>query len=394
MYNYPTKGGRGASSLILVIRSGIHFPEDVDYKEGFIKDRARRMKDMMDRIEKAWFRDKGSLPPTILALLYCHLAYFGGMGLILSLESVAMAIGTLVMAHGMVIAAYIIHDCGHNSVFRSSTRNAFLGKFLNWFTGGCYGSYEDLRANHMRHHVDNADVVILDYRGYLARRPVERKIVEVLEWLYVPATEFLMHAALVLAPFIFEEKREQQLRVIGVILVRFSLLAAVFAYSPLAYLCYLLAYWIFLTVLRFMDALQHNYGIVLASDNRSDRSRLLKHRGDRQYEQSHTFSNVISTRYPWLNLVTLNFGYHNAHHARPTAPWHQLPKLHESLYGRGAGGEKNFIIPFAKLLSSFHSGRVARVFGDSMETEGNGFIENLHDGRAVGASGISFLTPL
>ena len=58
----------------------------------------------------------------------------------------------------------------------------------------------------------------------------------------------------------------------------------------------------------------------------------LQHRADRDYEQSHTFSNVISIRYPWLNLITLNFGYHNAHHTKPTVPWHELPKLHEALY--------------------------------------------------------------
>jgi fatty acid desaturase len=352
------------------------------------------MRDVMDRFETAWFRQKGSLRPTILALLYCHTAYFGGMGLILSLKPFAMAIGALATAHGMVIAAYMIHDCGHNSLFRSSAHNAYLGKWLNWLTGGCYGTYEDLRANHMKHHVDNADVVMLDYRAYLGRHPVQRKIMEVLEWLYVPATELLMHMTLILAPFIFEEKKEQRARVIGVILIRLSLLAVVLVYAPLAYLCYLLAYWVFLTVLRFMDALQHNYGITLASNPDFDRSDFLKHRGDRQYEQSHTFSNVISTRYPWLNLVILNFGYHNAHHARPTTPWHELPKLHKSLYGREAGSEKTFVIPFAKQLSSFHKGRVARVFGDLKETEGNRFIENLHEGHAVGASGISFLTPL
>jgi fatty acid desaturase len=349
-----------------------------------------KMRDTIGRIEKTWFRHKGTLRPTILALLYCQLAYFGGAALILSLKPISMMIGTLAMAHGMVIAAYMIHDCGHNALFKSPSHNAMLGKTLNWLTGGCYGTYEELRANHMRHHVDNADVIILDYRGYLARHPAQRKMVEVLEWLYVPIVEFLMHGALILAPFIFKDKKEQRFRVIKTVMIRFSLLTAVFVYSPLAYMCYFLAYGIFLTVLRFMDALQHNYGIVLAADNRSDHSGLLKRRGDRHYEQSHTFSNPVSIRYPWLNLITLNFGYHNAHHTKPTVPWHELPKLHEVQYG----GEAAFVIPFGKQLSSFHKGRVARIFGDPNETEGNRFAQNLNNGRAVGASGISFLTPL
>lgn len=333
---------------------------------------------MIHKIEKIWLRYKGSLRPAISVLLYCQLAYFGGAALILSLNPVFMIVGTLAMAHGMVIAAYMIHDCGHNTLFKSSRHNAMLGKALNWLTGGCYGTYEDLRANHMQHHVNNADVITLDYRGYLARAPIQRKILQALEWLYIPVVEFLMHGALMLAPFLFKDKKNQRLRVTVIIMIRFSLLLAVFLYSPMAYICYVIAYTIFLTILRFMDALQHNYGLMLATDHHFN---LVKHRGDRDYEESHTFSNLISVSHPWLNLLTLNFGYHNAHHAKPTTPWHELPKLHRELYGDKGG----CVIPFGKQLSSFHKGRVARVFGDENETQGSQFAQRLQNGSAVGA---------
>ncbi|SFN38356.1 Fatty acid desaturase [Nitrosospira briensis] len=342
---------------------------------------------MLDRIEKTCFRHKGGLRPNVMALLYCQLAYFGGAALILSMNPVLMAAGTLAMAHGMVIASYMIHECGHNTVFKSPRHNAMLGGALNWLAGGCYGSYEDLRSVHMKHHVDNADVGGLDYRGYLTRHPVQLKIVEALEWLYVPVVEFFMHGALILAPFLVREKKDQRSRIVGTIAVRFGLLLALLLYSPLAFACYLAAYAILVTVLRFMDALQHNYDNIITSAGRAG---LAERREDQDYEQSHTFSNLISTRYPWLNLLTLNFGYHNAHHSRPTAPWHELPKLHEALYGNAA----NVVIPFGKQLASFHKGRVARVLGDPSETQGNRFGQRLRDGSAVGATGVSFLTPL
>jgi fatty acid desaturase len=342
---------------------------------------------MVNSIEKTWFRYQDSLLPNLAALFYCTLAYFGGAALILSLSPVFMIVGTLAMAHGMVIAAYLIHDCGHNALFKSPRHNAMLGGALNWFTGGCYGTYQDLRSVHMHHHVDSVDVTALDYRGYLAKHPVQRRIVEMLEWLYVPAVELIMHGVLILAPFIFKEKKDQWPRVIWVAVIRFSLLLAIFLYSPLAYLCYLLAYILLLTVLRFMDALQHNYGVVLLA--LAESTELIKHRGDRNYEQSHTFSNLISVRHPWLNLLTLNFGYHNAHHARPTTPWHALPALHEALYGNDA----SVVIPFRKQLSSFHKNRVVRVFGDDEEMQGKRFAQRLWNGSAVGASGVSFLTP-
>lgn len=339
---------------------------------------------MINGIGKTWFRYQDSLLPNVSALFYCQLAYFGGAGLILSLNPALMAVGTLAMAHGMVIAAYLIHDCGHNALFKSPRHNAMMGETLNWFTGGCFGTYGDLRTAHMRHHVDNADVTALDYRGYFARHPVQRKIVEMLEWLYVPAVELIMHSVLILAPFIFKEKKDQRPRVIKIMVIRFSLLLGLFIYSPMAYLCYLLAYTILLTVLRFMDAFQHNYGIILALPGNVE----MKHRGDRNYEESHTFSNLISMRHPWLNLLTLNFGYHNAHHARPTTPWHALPKLHQALYGN----DTSPVIPFRKQLSSFHKNRVARVLGGDSEAQGNQFAQRLWNGSAVGVSGVSFLT--
>lgn len=333
---------------------------------------------MISRLEKKWFRSEGGLVPNMAALAYCHLAFFGGAILIFSLQPAWMALGTLALAHGMVIAAYMIHDCAHNAVFRSPRHNTAYGRALTWLTGGCYATYEDMRATHMRHHVENSDAADFDYRACLARHPVLRRMVEAAEWLYVPAVELMMHAMLILAPFLFEERRAQRRRVAIVTAVRFGLLAGLFLYSPWAYLCYLLAYLLFLTVLRFMDALQHNYGSDLAG-----------HKGDRAYEQSHTFSNPVSLRYPWLNLFTLNFGYHNAHHARPTAPWHALPSLHNGLYE----GDGPVVIPFRKQLASFHRNRMARIWGDESEMQGERFRRRLHEGRAVGANGVSFLTP-
>ena len=88
---------------------------------------------------------------------------------------------------------------------------------------------------------------------------------------------------------------------------------------------------IMLSVLRFADAYQHTYeafavledGGKLPEDKRRDRS----------YEQQNTYSNVVSERWPALNLLLLNFSFHNAHHEKPVAPRYRLPKLHAELYG-------------------------------------------------------------
>lgn len=317
----------------------------------------------------------------------CVAAYFGGAGLILSLHSAAMAAGTLAMAHAMVIAAYLIHDCGHHALFRVPHHNARLGAMLNWLAGGCYGPFQELRLAHMRHHVDNTDAAILHHRGWLRRHPCLLRAIQTLEWCHLPAVEWLMHAMLVLAPFAPGAGRAgARRRVLAVAAVRWSILAAVWLYAPAAAVCYLAACSLMMAVLRFMDALQHNYetGPRMPGD-----AGVSAHRGDRAYERAHTFSNPVSQKHPWLNLLVLNFGYHGAHHARPATPWHALPALHRVLYGEDASRT----IPFGKQLSSFHRKRVARVLGDAAEAEGERFGRRLREGTAVGASGVSFLTP-
>jgi fatty acid desaturase len=98
----------------------------------------------------------------------------------------------VLLAHGMVIAAYMIHECGHNTVFRANDHNARLGRFLNWITGSCYGTFEDIRYKHFRHHMDNDDAVWWEYGPFFERNPMVYRATKFLEWLYVPAHELIM----------------------------------------------------------------------------------------------------------------------------------------------------------------------------------------------------------
>jgi len=64
------------------------------------------------------------------------------------------AAATLLLAHGMIIAAYLVHECAHNIIFLENESNARLGRFLSWICGASYGRFEDIRFKHLRHHVD------------------------------------------------------------------------------------------------------------------------------------------------------------------------------------------------------------------------------------------------
>jgi fatty acid desaturase len=133
-----------------------------------------------------------------------------------------------------------------------------------------------------------------------------------------------------------------------------------------------------------MDTYQHNYEILI---NLDDPDAVFPYKGDRDYEERNTYSNFISRRWPWLNLLALNFSYHNAHHTRPVAPWYRLPALQREFYGDGAYAQA---IGLREQLVSYHRNRLARIYSESYgEVE---VPEALRQGAAVGANGLNFLT--
>jgi fatty acid desaturase len=108
-------------------------------------------------------------------------------------------------------------------------------------------------------------------------------------------------------------------------------------------------------------------------------------RRTRQYEYDNTYSNLLATRWRWLNLLVLNFPYHNAHHARTGMPWYELPALHRELYGE----HNPQVIPCRDLIAGYHRHRVERVLA---EDYGSVTREGRRASGFIGAVGVSFLT--
>jgi fatty acid desaturase len=300
---------------------------------------------------------------------------------------VVNGLATLLLAHGMVVAAYLIHECGHQLVFRRSKHNAALGRAMSWLCGAAYGTYEDMRYKHFRHHVDNDDVVWFEYEEFFARHPVTLGVTRILEWFYIPAHDLIMHFIMVFTSFIIPQRRDQRLRNVVVILVRGSLFVALLVWYPNVALLYAVAYLVMMHVLRFMDALQHDY---------SYHATLFEyvpppHKGDTEWEQEHTFSVPISLRYPRLNWLTLNFGYHNAHHFNMNVPWYRLPALHRQL----TGDDPARVIPFWSQLKIYHRNRVLRVCNPQPDDypQGEQYLAAARRGTGpIGGNAASFLT--
>lgn len=329
---------------------------------------------------RATLRHADGFWPNLAALSYGVGGWVLGIALGTSPQVLLNAAGILLLSHSLMICAYLLHECVHNNVFKSPRDNARLGAVLAWLTGACYSPYEALRQKHFRHHVDNADVLGLDHRKLLARRPALRRLVSACEWAYLPAVDVLLHALTIAMPWRRRSGGARR-RVLALVFIRAGLFALLALYSLKALLLYGIAYLLFLHGMRFFDVHQHTYEVFETNDLSGG---ALDQRGNRDYEQAHTYSNLISARFLFVNLAVLNFPYHNAHHARPTEPWYRLAQLHRELFGRQAAQ----VLPFANLLRSYHRYRVARILGQERDELGQGPSR----GRAfVGALGVSFL---
>lgn len=321
------------------------------------------------------------------AAAYAIAGYGAGLAGILADSWIIGLSATFLLGHAMTIAAYMVHECAHNLVFTSARHNAALGRLFTWISGASYGTFEDMRYKHFRHHVDVADVAWFDYERFFRNHPRVFKVTEFLEWCYIPAHEFLMHGILVLSSFVIPERRKQRARNVTVIVVRFTLFTTLAVYSPRAAALYVIAYSMMLTILRFMDSIQHDYGYTLTLFDPGNAPK----KGQLEWEQEHTFSNPHTFDDGVWNWLTLNFGFHNAHHADMDVPWYRLPAKHRELFGDDPGN----VVPMAAQLKIFHKQRVRRIVGNHTgnEPEGREFLAAARRGEVYGGNAASFLTP-
>lgn len=333
--------------------------------------------------QRLW-RDSDGILPNLAALTYATAGHLLGIYLLLQPSWLLLMAGILLSGHTLIIAAYLVHEAAHMTLFKAKKHNRMIGEILLWMSGASYASFDRVRHMHLRHHRDRADVSCFDYQAFLSTRPAwVRKLVIILEWAYIPAVELIMHGQVIIRPFIDKHLKAYRLRVILTGLSRITLFSLLFLASPLALLGYAIAYWIMLQALFLGDAFAHTYDAFFVSNQDDD---IPEHQRDKEYDVKHTYSNLVSRQRPWLNLLNLNFGYHTAHHARASISWHKLPELHDELYGNT---EHEQVLPYSELFRTIHRNRVKRVFVDDYGDVGQG----THRGDSfVGAHGVSFLS--
>jgi fatty acid desaturase len=311
-------------------------------------------------------------------LTYILLTY--GLSIVLLVQPAGWinVLGVLMLVHSLVLSAAATHELIHGNLFKQRWANRWAGQLMTHLNGACYAPYDDVVQHHLNHHIHHADLVPFDIADFFKSLPQPLlQICTFLEWCYFPLFEFVMRWRLMIAPFTDDGKSHLQGRTIALLFYRVSLFAILAWVSLKALFLYGIAYVCFVNLMRFADAFHHTYDYVIMGDDIPKRDRL--------YEQAHTFSNLVSARYPILNLLYLNFGYHNAHHHDMRCPWYRLPQLHQSLYGEN----DKALLPLPQLIGNYHRFRLDRLFGgQGVMTDESNFLSDF-----TGGIGVSFLTP-
>jgi fatty acid desaturase len=312
----------------------------------------------------------------IAVLIYIFASYGIGVGCLTQQPWQLNGIGVVLLIHALILSAIFIHELIHGNIFKERQYNQFWGEVLTHLNGACYATWDDLVEHHINHHIHHADFVPFEISKYISELPIfQRQVVIALEWAYFPAFEFILRLRIALGSFQASEKQNLRSRTLFLMLYRGVLFAILGWYAPKAIALYALAYISFINLMRFADAFHHTYNYAIVGEPFPKR--------DRVYEQANTFSNLVSIKYPWLNLLYLNFGYHNAHHEDMRCSWYNLPKLHEKLYGT----EAHNLLPLPQLIANYHHFRLERLFG------GQGDVDKVDIAAFIGGIGVSLLTP-
>lgn len=309
------------------------------------------------------------------AIMYAFLGYGGGVTLLISHNVWLNGVGVLLLTHSLVYSAYLSHEFMHGNIFKSRHWNVIFGKAMLWLNGGCYSGFEALTLQHVAHHVDRVDIFTFDPVAALQQlpRPIRGAIL-ILESLYFPIMGFWSCWRSILSPWWNFQRYDRRAITAMILTIRIVMFALLGLISLRALLLYFLAYIGMMTIMRWGDCFQHTYeafppGTILP-------------KRDRLYEESHTFSTLFSRRYPWLNLLLLNFGYHSAHHAVMKCPWHSLPELDRELYPDKKSQDNPIrYISLARQLSNYHRFRVIRFLkgqGQAIDEGGNPNLDNFY----------------
>lgn len=233
-------------------------------------------------------------------------------------------LGSVLLVHTLLWAAYFVHEFFHDNIFASRTLNTMFGEVFLFLTGSCYSSFNELAHHHIIHHTQRVDLSpFAPYSMPDVLKSLPKFLVNFiifLELLYLPAVNLGLRWLIALSPFLGKTRKRDRLRNGLLLLVRGGLFTALTLYSPHGVIIYFVSYVFFLNMTQFLECFQHTFPTYRVTDKVPKYSF--------EHVELNTYTIIISRRFRWLDLLFfLNHNYHSAHHRIMTCPWYLLAEL-------------------------------------------------------------------
>ena len=275
-------------------------------------------------------------------------------------------------------AWYLGHDCAHLSALRTRRANYMLGQYLSHFCGVGYFVFRDYARDHLRHHSQAIDIVGVDLVNFAFRFPrITRWIFLPLERAYIPLVHLYIKGVSIASIFREADPYTKLRATAGIAMVVAQGILFFLYGGAIALAAMLVAAALRIHLVRFVDAFQHSYEQwpqgTIPSTHRS-----------RGYEQQNTFSLPFGPSHRILNYMTLNFSYHNAHHAFPACPWYLLPEVDTLLSCKTETQSTVAQVPplLRHVAWAYHRKRTSRIFsgdeGHGYDRSGNFSLREFH----------------
>ncbi|HNN94958.1 MAG TPA: fatty acid desaturase [Pseudomonadota bacterium] len=284
-------------------------------------------------------------------LAYTLLGYLVGLACVLSGSPLVAVAGIALLIHTTVLSGLLNHELIHRSVFRNPRVNDLLGSVVSLLNGACHVPFALLRRQHIAHHINKVgydSFSITEWVKGLPRLP--RIILITLEWFYFPILSFISRGRALTYPFRNKKYRHLRLRVAVAILFRMAILILFYLINPWSVLSVFISHIGMISAFRLYDCYHHTFQVIPLG------SKIPVLPGN--YEQERTFSSLLSREHAWLNLIFLNYGYHNAHHYLFAAPWYHLPTIDRLMFGES--NQRHIL--FRDWITWYHKNRIRRIF--------------------------------
>ncbi|CAF0824798.1 unnamed protein product [Adineta ricciae] len=290
----------------------------------------------------------------VVIVTYMMGGYVAALYLIMCTNSLMTLIAaTILLMHTMIVALTLTHECSHSCIAQSTWLNHVVGEITLVISGALYVPFTELQRQHNEHHAVQVGIDSYQVSHILSTWPRWLQILILpLEACYIPVLSFISWWRTLIVPLYVHKYQHLRKRIVIVFVLRHTFFYTMWCIRPTSLVCYFAAHVLFIDVMRVYDAYHHTFQIVSRGT--------LPPKHDFDYEQQTTYSTVFGrntlTR-RMLDMIFLNYGYHNAHHRYPRVPWHRLQELDAIMYPKSNG----HVIRLPAALKEYHRRRIDRI---------------------------------